>query len=1133
MTPPPSVPQPPAHSRPEEGAKAPQTAPLGATPPLQPQGPLAGGAPSPLMGEHEPGTPSIEPNPTSRGLQLGALDDAPVPNLLEHNDLDQPTQSGESAEPPHQGALGVEPPLQAPPPQEEGEVRVVRHPSPSRSQSPDQPPPQPLPPLTQSDPITPPQSQPPSSPQPSRPPTPPPPSQPTQQELPHPPLPQQPHPLASRSAPHEKLLFRLIPTGSENWIHAVAGVAEKVAPALVAIGIGYAAPELLPFLPALSSEAEAAVLESAEAASAWAALRPSLIEQVNAQPPQTLGEALRQFQDQVGRPNLVRAPDQPLRLPTQAAEMRRKDVLASAPKYIQLMRQRHPYLFSNQVRHNNLHSAGADHHLRRREMPGARRVKPTHASPHRSLWAGEAQIGDHSIHGAGVSEELLVDMVFEGSATPNFFSRFGTTLRNQDGNFQNIAAAAGVANSGFQIGSGISLAANGGGLEPAHNIWGTVFPSHFGPRAAGAAPQGRHDIVVHAGGPREIGRFTASAISSFIQGGVPSERAVMSALSPYLRIPAANVNVARALVPLILSGWEYYDNSYLYAKLWFYVFLRDVYVAVGGNPPAVVPFPPNVHAPAWINLNGVNNVHTIPNAIDGKSICLVNDKDVFTGNPTDLQIIYWLTAAGSRLDGNAGQPTPDATYIQWEAINVTILAHADEAGAPQAALVSQSSIIDFIHRLATNRAEWSSALKGMYLALDILGIRYSDHDNEQWAVRSNLSPHNPWVPGPADYNFLLRWLLIFPDDPAESRYECNVAAQMAPQTRARVAALYNAAVSTFTTTLLFDLNLTKQHLLQWTTGDAELPPMAQTLFMEALNQYDQSTSPVEAFAMRQVHNAMGTFLGVHACSNLYPEDTWLGNFGQNPGAAVIYQDYGAQTVTLALLNPLVLTEWLTMFPFEWGVIGTQPTLNLAADVKNIGPPALQGWYAYRGSKFYNERVVGDFPVKIVVYGAQVINIISQHNRFGAAAVPAVQRQAADYYGQDASGTTPSWGPAQAIPDLAGFYDANIHIFRPCTVMSYDYVNGQVWSPALLNDNIGPGEAARLKYWTGQRVDNGGIFLPKVGGETAPVRLPAQLNLMRIGGMKSRKANEDAKATPNQDKAGEKPAAEASGAAVNP
>lgn len=273
------------------------------------------------------------------------------------------------------------------------------------------------------------------------------------------------------------------------------------------------------------------------------------------------------------------------------------------------------------------------------------------------LWV---KTGLHSIQSTNLDTGLLVD---ESNliGDPDFVQRFGTTLRDSEGNFQ---LAAGV---GYQIGSSVSLSTSGGGFDAPFQLWGTILSTNAAPIPIGD-PVVRHDLHVHAGPARELGRFTATAVSALMQGGVPSERFVISAIQPNLAI--TDIPTLKNITASLLEGWEFYDNSYMYAKLWHYVMLSNFFIVIN-----VVPVPnafPAATVPTWINLTAAN-LYGIPDAITRRDIVFVENIDTFN-NATDLQLIYWLVVSGMRIDGPGGAQTPHQCYIEWSGIPITVLA---------------------------------------------------------------------------------------------------------------------------------------------------------------------------------------------------------------------------------------------------------------------------------------------------------------------------------------------------------------------------------------------------------------------------------------------------------------------------
>lgn len=976
-------------------------------------------------------------------------------------------------------------------------------------------------------------------------PTPPPPQSPQQPRPPRspaspPPKGQEPKPLSPEQqrqlAEARTIVYNLIPSGRASWWERMARVGEDLAPAAIAIGVGFLAPEALPFLPAIAPEVEVALAESVDAAEAWATLSPNLPEQVANGPPANLRDAIQRFKEAIGRPKLTRADVPEHRLPEQSLDPRREALVQRLIAWAQGLKNTFPDQFTDQVTTASLFGSPKPrasprpidieehaHHDRHGLPPPpphtsakAKRPPPRSvSSPHRNYIPTEAdpvlasdadmwvKIGDRSIHSSNLTTILLVDDETAIPKLPTFIRKYIGTMATRVTNFQLVVG-------GYQVGSPIALPTASGGFDAPAIVWSTALPTHEAPIELGN-PQARFDLHVHTGPARELGRFTSSAIAGFFQGGVPSERFITSAIQPNLAI--GSLPALKNLTASIESRLEYYDNSLMYAKLWHYVLLHDFFAAIG-NAPAAVAFAAG-NAPVWIQIDGANQpgLNDIPDAISRGDIILVEGIDV-QEDATDLQLIYWLTQPASRFDGAAGQTTPHACYIQWPSIAITVLARRAAPAAPAAAVLTPAGIISFINKLATRRAEWDSSLKGLYAAMDIFGARLIGANNAWRPLRADLSVHNPVLPRVTDYNFMLRLLRIYPACDSSLKDETSAFTACQNTYRLRIVALYAAVLGVASTTLLYDLNVPTAQLSHWQTGNAALSPLFNQVMDETLNFPTPGTPGQEAVFFQQVHAAFTLWLGATVASDLYHEDTWAGDFGSSPNAAHSYGAFPA-AITPNQINPLSILEWLEILPFEWGFVAARPTLDIRAEIEFPPVAAQVGWYARGGSILYQERTIGDFPLKIIAYGAQVVNAVCQGLRL--AAQPAVNRTVVPWRPfHTGPAAMPFWQAPAAIPVGQLVWIAAIHSFRPCSIMSFDYETNTVMAPALIGDALGAGEAEQLLQFTGQTYTTAGINMPRRGGATAPFVLPARLNMMRIGGHRKRAMAAGDKSTADVD-----------------
>lgn len=196
----------------------------------------------------------------------------------------------------------------------------------------------------------------------------------------------------------------------------------------------------------------------------------------------------------------------------------------------------------------------------------------------------------------------------------------------------------------------------------------------------------------------------------------------------------------------------------------------------------------------------------IPDAITRRDIVVIEGKEV-QATPGDLLLLYLLTQPGCRWDGPPLGQTLSQCYISWPTIPITVLAHRAPPAAPIAAVVSNASIIAFINRLASHRAEWDSSLKGLYIATELFSTRMQLHEGRWYPLRPTLNAKDPRVPAPMDYNFMLRLLKLYPirDDGAKAETQAYVSATNVG--RINAVTMYGATLTIGATTVLYDLNI--------------------------------------------------------------------------------------------------------------------------------------------------------------------------------------------------------------------------------------------------------------------------------------------------------------------------------------
>lgn len=107
-------------------------------------------------------------------------------------------------------------------------------------------------------------------------------------------------------------------------------------------------------------------------------------------------------------------------------------------------------------------------------------------------------------------------------------------------------------------------------------------------------------------------------------------------------------------------------------------------------------------------------------------------------NAADIQALLWLCKPGFRVDGPVDGGTLNASYMNWPAIPVTVLMHGGAPVLPAAQIVPHITLYSFLTKLAVQRNEWDSCIRGMYLAFELVGVKYVLDGQDYYPILSNL-----------------------------------------------------------------------------------------------------------------------------------------------------------------------------------------------------------------------------------------------------------------------------------------------------------------------------------------------------------------------------------------------------------
>lgn len=910
---------------------------------------------------------------------------------------------------------------------------------------------------------------------------------------------------------------------SSKWLEIVRTAAGLVLPAVVDAGLTALAPEGAPLI----AELTPAISENVEAAIDWATLGLGDDEQLfdslgNPLPPAlTLPALVDQVRAAIERPKPLRVslPDEatPAQMAQHLNEERSRRVAdlrawlrdydmkvnpASAEYLDYDIEELGPGDFisvhtpgstsgSASSSYDALHDEAlypAAHKspiIKKGRLPSATQ-KPGYRETSEGIWV---KTGDHSLEATGITSKLLLEEDAATTGPADFIRLYGPTTSTRNDQF------AYVAGQGIQMTARIGVSAPGGGLTPTHDVVGTVLPFHGAPLNAGDA---RHDLHLHTGPAQEISTFSDADINHWITGGVANEKAVSNAIAGELRM--ANRVALSALTTCAMRGYRVFDNYLLYGKLIYWALVHDEFT-FAGQAPAVVDFVVGDPVPAAVNLDDANlDPTTLPGLITQNSMILVEGRDFSAGTPSDLQILHWITAPGCRINGTAAAgavpaaASPHSCYLQWPAIPLAVLTHGAAPNWPAAALVSARALIDFALRLANTRQEWKSLERGIYLAFDLIGLHMIGHGAAQFtALRSDLSPVHPRVPGCADYNFMFRLTNLFPTerDPG-ARLEAQAFAGLTSSDRVRLITLYTAVKSSATTTLMYDLNMTCTDLAHWGDGGA-VSNIFHAIMLGGLNTVSPANITGEPSMIGGPRKAFRLWLCCGVESDLLPQNTWGGPAGGQWGYANVY-NHMLQTAAPRHHSPLLIHNWIKILPVEWGLVAPKPKVNIESDLIYSGLAANRGWYASKGASSYCAAIHGRTPFRAQIYGAQIPNVLTQSIRLAEGDIGVFSFQSAQWHAlQTVEGTSAQW---EAIADeLAADhpYIPGIFSYEPCTFRSFDYATATVRAPCKRGANI----AAQLFTYMNMRgevLETVGVTINTPLSVGMPIDLFGQLNL---------------------------------------
>lgn len=674
--------------------------------------------------------------------------------------------------------------------------------------------------------------------------------------------------------------------------------------------------------------------------------------------------------------------------------------------------------------------------------------------------------GNGSLVTTHITAELLVDDSHTDVGPPSFFNKYQHDCMNERISFHPSV--------GYQLISNVERSDSGG----YHKIESTVIL--INPDPIPDSPE-RHDLIVEQGispfpeelnmEPVKVLYFPNSNIidvehiynfTRYYSGlSMDDESPLLYALSRH----ADSCNLA-------------FDNCMIYAKLFYYAYLLDLFAQLNVKP-NVDPHQPE-NEPVWINFNIDHHassasselVNLIDEALSSRFILVDETGDFYF---SDMNVLRFLTDEGNKISTPSSGPVPHVLYIKWPAIPFAIFSNKPRPAPVDADLVTAGSLRFFAQRLASRRGEWRSLVKGAYIATELMGTRYKkvvvpgEEVPHWWPLRSNLSPDPVSLPCPSDNNFMNRVLGVYPSFTDEIKAE-GQAFLSGARSHIHNAVLYNAILSSATSTFLHGMNINTALLKAW--GSGEDVPHKFNIRMKNINtnwgqgdHFDREPPIISC-----PRKAFKIWLGVGVHPELYCSNSqWWGQQGTLPEAKAILHDMDDNTIP-HLYNPLCLDNFLLVRPIEWAVLGLDTSLDMRASVR-FAPNPSRGWYAHRRSNMYALRSISQEPYKLVVFGAQVLQAIVNMYKFTSSDLPPVSVQTMKCLENDPQVFIDN---PVVTPISDSHYDEILNNFNPFTFRSYSWSKDSVLCPALVNEALDSRKLMLVESCNLKRRNNVGI-----------------------------------------------------------
>lgn len=692
--------------------------------------------------------------------------------------------------------------------------------------------------------------------------------------------------------------------------------------------------------------------------------------------------------------------------------------------------------------------AGSDHGVVELADAPWRNEKLDPSEPSVSKRHDEVVFGDSSVHTRDVSCLPIYELPHIEGSVPDFVRQTSLMVATRQDNF---VAAVGQLSLRSRLLPMTTADTTGEGI----NVDALVFDYH----AAPLVPAATSMCEVKWGKCIRTGYVAPSDLAPYMIGNSLSARYTADMLKTELEpVP---LQVLTDLAKWLQTSRIFHDNRAMYAKLFAQGMAIDIAESLAcQTTPEAWPAAASV---SFVNLDDAAVTSAqLAAPLDKGHIVFIEGLD---WTISDLAVTHWLATPGFRVDGADGHNTAYAGYLKWPEIPVTVFRHGAAPARPVEAMLTSTQIYAFARKLALTRHEEKAMLHGLYIAMELVGVRYIAYNNHNYGVFSNHNAGSVQLPRPHDYNFMYRIAHLWPADDTTGLEEVETFCQSIREVRVLVLALYNAAITTFTTTMLFSISLTVSDVTTWGAGGAPNSPANQILAFGICQPPKEDIT--EAAPYSTPKRAIKQYMGYTAMEGLFNGATWNGRQGSLPNIANHFQGMNADRA-IRWQSVLALDDFLLERPQEWAILGPRTKINLTEElIVNSTDHDDEGVRTYLGEAKYSEAAASGDPYLFIPYGNQVVNAIHQYFTLAAARV--------HYQPKAVRGGRPGdWSYPRALNAFP--YNAQLHVLEPCCLASYAFGAQQVRAPAMILNDLTFDQRKRLLTWVGQEIEYVGFAL---------------------------------------------------------